>query len=309
MISLRVPSFALSLPQEGQVSGAARAAERLGFDYVSCGEHVFFHGPTANSFVTLAAAAGATERIGLLSAVTLAPLYPPVLLAKLVAALDDVSDGRLTLGLGVGGEHPPEFDAVGVPVRERGARTDEAITVLRLLLGSDHVDYSGRFVRMEDVTIAPRRPRCPPLWIAGRSEAGRRRAARVGDGWMPYLYSPERLAAQVELLRQDLDDEGRRPDAVQVGVHVFVTLFDDPSMARRRAVESVSSTYHNDANAFADRYLVYGAPDQVIRRMTEYHDAGADLFVLRLAGAGDDREAMVRRLADEVVTPLRAAWA
>jgi probable F420-dependent oxidoreductase len=301
--------FAISLPQRGPVTAAAQEAERLGFDLVSCGEHVFFHGPTSNAFVSLAAAAGATNRIGLLSAITLAPLYPSVLLAKLVAALDDVSDGRLTVGLGVGGENRAEFDALGVDVRERGARTDEAVKLLRLLLGSDGASFTGRFARFDDISICPRPPHgCPPLWIAGRSSAARRRAARAGDAWMPYLYSPEQLGEQIRNLRSDAQNHGRDPGAVRVAIHVFVTVMKDPRLARRQAVESVSRTYRDNAERFADRYLVFGTPQQVSRRLTEYRDAGADAFVMRLAGEGRERESMVRRLAGEVVAPLREKW-
>lgn len=302
------PRFAISLPQQGEIAQAARSAEQLGFDYVSSGEHVVFHGPTPNSFVSLAAAAGATQQIGLLSAVALAPLYPPVLLAKFVAALDDVSGGRLTLGLGVGGEHPPEFEAVGVPIRERGARTDEAITTLHQLLDPNGASPSERFSRLEGVAIAPRPARRVPMWVGGRSAAGRRRAARAADGWMPYLFSPERLAAQVPLLREDVEEQGRPPGSVEVGVHIFATVADDPTAARRRAIASVSRTYQQDAGAFADRYLVYGTPEQVVRRTMEYRDAGANLFVFRLAGEDENREQMVRQLAEEVVTPLRWAY-
>jgi alkanesulfonate monooxygenase SsuD/methylene tetrahydromethanopterin reductase-like flavin-dependent oxidoreductase (luciferase family) len=100
----------------------ARRAEQLGFDLVAAGEHVFFHGPTANAFVTLAAAAAVTERVRLLSALTILPLYPMAMAAKLAATLDLVSRGRFDLGVGVGGEFPPEFAASGVPVGGRGTR-------------------------------------------------------------------------------------------------------------------------------------------------------------------------------------------
>src|SRR5436190_18538930 len=119
-----------------QVPAMARWSEEQGFDHVACGEHLFFHGRTANTFVVLAAAAGATERIRLLSALTILPVYPAVLAAKLAATLDQVSKGRFDLGAGVGGEYPPEVESAGVPVAERGARTEHALeTISRLLSG------------------------------------------------------------------------------------------------------------------------------------------------------------------------------
>src|ERR1019366_10010317 len=93
--------------------GAARLIEESGFDYLTCGEHVMFHGPTMNAAIVLAYAAAVTKRIKLLTAISLVPLYPPALLAKMTATLDQVSGGRFHLGVGVGGEFPTEFDACG----------------------------------------------------------------------------------------------------------------------------------------------------------------------------------------------------
>ena len=111
--------FGISMTLLRGAKDEARQAEHLGYDYLLTGEHVMFHTPVGNTLVSLAAAAGATERIKLMSGIALVPLYPAALLAKQVAVLDAVSDGRFSLGIGVGGEFPKEFDAVGVPVKER----------------------------------------------------------------------------------------------------------------------------------------------------------------------------------------------
>jgi alkanesulfonate monooxygenase SsuD/methylene tetrahydromethanopterin reductase-like flavin-dependent oxidoreductase (luciferase family) len=109
----------LSFDQQA-VAAEARTAEDAGYDGVATGEHLFFHGPHANAFVALAAAAGATSRVRLLSSLTVLPLYPAALAAKLATTLDQVSGGRFDMGVGVGGEYPPEFEAAGVDVRQRG---------------------------------------------------------------------------------------------------------------------------------------------------------------------------------------------
>jgi alkanesulfonate monooxygenase SsuD/methylene tetrahydromethanopterin reductase-like flavin-dependent oxidoreductase (luciferase family) len=122
--------FGTALRSPSDVAASAQRIEALGFDVLGCGEHVSFHGDTANGFVSLSVAAGATSRIQLMSTITLVPLYPAALLAKLGAALDVASGGRFMLGVGVGGEYPNEFEACGVPVKQRGSRTDEALEVL-----------------------------------------------------------------------------------------------------------------------------------------------------------------------------------
>src|SRR5882757_6192758 len=164
-------------------------AEELGFDTLAVGEHVMMPTPIPAAFTSLSFLAGITSRVRLLSSIALAPLYPPALLAKLVAGLDNLSDGRLDLGLGVGGEFPAEFEACGVPVKERGARLDEALDVLRALGDGRRASFEGPFTRFTDGAIRPgsRQSPHPPIWIAGRSDAALNRAARRGDVWMPYL--------------------------------------------------------------------------------------------------------------------------
>lgn len=298
------PSWGVSLPLGSAVGETARLAEQLDFDYVTVGEHLAFHGPSANGFVSLAAAAGATSTIGLLSSVTLLPLYP-AMLAKLVASLDDVSGGRFTLGVGIGGENEGEFDAVGVSKRERGARTDEAIVVLRRLLAETDVHLDGSFTKLSGLTISPRPQHRLPVWVAGRSRAAMRRAANLGDGWMPYLYTPERLAESLEQIRAHATEAGSPPWQGRVAVHLFTTLDPDPVRARRTAVQHVGETYRQDFEHLADHYLLHGDAAACVRRVEEYLEAGADTVVLRLASAPGETTTMMRRIAEEVVAPLR----
>ena len=135
----------LSLGDLRTIAVDARRAEANGFDYVACGEHAYFYGPTPNAFIGLAAAAGATTRIRLVSTISLAPQYPAALFAKLVSTLDVASSGRFEIGIGAGGEYPPEFEAVGVDPATRFRRIDETMTVLRLLFSGEPVDFDGEF--------------------------------------------------------------------------------------------------------------------------------------------------------------------
>ncbi len=141
-----------------------------------------------------------------MSTIVLVPLYAPALLAKQVTALDLVSGGCFHLGVGVGGEFAPEFEACGVSVKERGARTDEALDVLTRLWTEEEVHFEGRFTRLPGVSLDPqpvRKPH-PPIWVAGRREAAMKRCARFGDGWLPYMYTPEMLAETVECDLRDV---------------------------------------------------------------------------------------------------------
>jgi probable F420-dependent oxidoreductase len=267
-------------PNQRELVSTARWAEEAGFDYLACGEHLFFHGETPNAFVALAAAAGATQRIRLLSALTILPVYPPVLAAKLAATLDQVSNGRFDLGAGVGGEYPPEFESVGVPLAERGARSDEALEVISRLLSGERLDYRGRWTFVPGLTLNPsavQLPR-PPVWVGGRRRAAFRRAGRFADVWMPYLYTPEQLADSLTAVRECAAASGRSHQ-VRGAIFCWGAVDRDAAVARRDAVAATSTTYKQDFTGLADRYLVAGTPAQVASRLLEYRDAGADTVI------------------------------
>lgn len=267
-------------PDQPRVVANARWAEESGFDYLACGEHLFFHGETPNAFVALAAAAGATERIRLLSALTILPVYPPVLAAKLAATLDQVSNGRFELGVGVGGEYPLEFESVGVPLAERGARTDEALEVVSRLLSGERLDYRGRWTVVPGLALDPpaiQQPR-PPVWVGGRRRAAFRRAGRFADVWLPYLCTPEQLAESLAAVNDFAAGFGRS-GTVGGAVFCWGAVDRDPAVARGQAVAAVSDTYNQDFDALADRYLLTGTPDQVLGRLLQYQDAGADTVI------------------------------
>jgi probable F420-dependent oxidoreductase len=207
------PAGGRESPDHGR-SDAAATAEDTGYDGVAAGEHLFFHGPHPNGFVALAAAAGATSRIRLLTSLTVLPLYPAALAAKLATTLDQVSGGRFDMGVGV--EYPPEFVAAGVDVTERGARTDEALELMHALWAGGRVDFDGRFTRVPDLALAPGpvQPGGPPVWLGGRSPAALRRAVRFSDVWMPYMYTPDQLASSMAEVRVATGAAGRDPAAV-----------------------------------------------------------------------------------------------
>jgi probable F420-dependent oxidoreductase len=290
-----------------QVSATARWAEDRGFEYVACGEHLFFHGRTPNAFVVLAAAAGATERIRLLSALTILPVYPAALAAKLVATLDQVSNGRFDFGVGVGGEYPPEFASVGVPVHERGGRTDEALELITELLAGDPVNFAGRWSTVEGVALNPpalQKPR-PPVWVGGRRTAAFRRAGRFADFWMPYMYTPERLADSLASVRSFAVESERAPSDVRGAIFCWGAVDRDPAVARREAVAAVNATYNQDFEPLADRYLLTGTPQQIVARLAEYRDAGAETVIFGGPRNAEAWRRSVELFAEEVLPALR----
>jgi probable F420-dependent oxidoreductase len=295
--------FGIALKLLHDAKAEARMAEDLGFDYLSTGEHISFHIATSNNIVALAAAAGATERIKLLSGIVLVPLYPPALLAKQVAMLDVVSGGRFSLGIGVGGEFPREFEAVGVPVTERGARTNEALEIINLLLTEKNVSFDGRFTTLNDITISPSPIQKPsvPIWVAGRKEVAMRRVAKHGTGWMPYMYTPEMLAESMGKIADFSVEVGRPADAVQGGLFIFTCVHESRDRALELANEQLSKQYNQDFTKLVHKYTISGSPDDCIEQINAYRQAGAETIIFAQGCPPDYTESNTRLIAESIL--------
>ncbi len=163
----------------------AERAEEYGYDSVWAGDHIVFHVPRFEIFSTMAAVAVRTKRVQFGPAVLLLCLRNPVHVAQSVVTFDHMSGGRFVLGVGVGGEHPKEFQASGVPVNQRGARTNESLEVLQRLWTEPKVNFSGTYYQLDDIGMlpAPKQQPHPPIWVGGRSEGALKRAAKYGQAW------------------------------------------------------------------------------------------------------------------------------
>jgi probable F420-dependent oxidoreductase len=206
----------IHLPQIGRKAGpeairrAAIQAEELGFADVWTSEHIIIpkgapYPPSAlfyDPILTLTWAAAFTKRVGLGTSVLVLPMRHPLPLAKELATLQNLSEGRLILGAGVGWM-AAEFAALGVPFRERGRRMDEGITMMRAVWSQDPVSFPARHIPavIEDMRMLPQPIKPIPIWIGGSSEAALARAARL-DGWHGSRLSPQEAAPIVRRLRE-----------------------------------------------------------------------------------------------------------
>jgi probable F420-dependent oxidoreductase len=290
-------------------TGEAREASELEtrpIDSLWVGGHVSSRHPSPEVMVGLTRLATVTERVTVGSSILLLPLYPPALVAKQVADLDRAAGGRVMLGVGVGGEYPQEFRAVGIPVEERGRRTDEMIPLLRRLWTAEEITHDGRYYAMRDVRIhpAPEQPGGPPIVVAGRKEPAMRRAATMGDGWFPYLYSPRRYAESVRTITRAAEEAGRDLAAFEWCAWVFVNINPDGDLAREEAARMIGGTYDQDFRAMIDRVAAAGTAEQVTAKLFEFYDAGARHFVFCPATMGDGRQSILDRLFAEVVPAL-----
>jgi probable F420-dependent oxidoreductase len=167
----------------------------------------------------LSFAAGVSERITLATGVFVLAQHSAAVVAKRAATLDALSGGRFLLGVGIGWQKE-EYEAIGVPYRDRARRLEENIAAMRALWQPDYASFSGKYVSFENVMcdVKPARAGGVPIVIGGSSPMAAKRAGRIGNGWYPYVISPEDYAARVAELREAAREAGRDPDEIELTV-------------------------------------------------------------------------------------------
>lgn len=283
------------------VRATAEIGERLDFASVWIGDHLAFAVPIAESLIQLAAAAPLTTKIKLCTGIYLLPLRHPAAVAKQVATLDRISGGRVIFGVGVGGEFPREFELVGVPVSERGARLSEGIEVLRKLWTGQPVSHDGKFYPFPEVTQAPPpvQPGGPPIWCGGRSEGALRRAGRIADGWISYVVTPKMFAESLERIAEAA--KGRDFDRPYATGHMLFTRFGrSREEALEQAAHHLSVRYGMDFRRAAERYCALGRPEDVAEQIAGFHAAGVRHIVFDMIGEPEERDPQLEQFAAEV---------
>ena len=240
------------------VVALARAADELGFDFITAQDHSVAPRQWAKDggqtwyepFVVLSYAAAMTSRVRLLTDVLIVPYRSPFQIAKIAASLDQLSGGRLILGVG-SGYLEEEFNILGASFTERGAVTDDSLEVLKRCWTEEWVDVSTPHFEAKDVSISPRplqTPR-PPIWVGGNSWRALRRAVEHGDGWTPFFREdPSRVA---EGVRRARDDYGLAPDRafdiavpIRRGVHKEDGSLDPDSIRRQADAMAEAGATH-----------------------------------------------------------------
>jgi probable F420-dependent oxidoreductase len=224
----------------------------------------------------LAFAAARTDRINLGTAVIIASQHSAAILAKRVATLDALSRGRVRLGVGLGWQRE-EYEAIGVPYRDRGRRLDETIEAMRVLWRDDSATYQGRHVSFENVHMdtRPANGATVPILIGGSSDFAARRAGRLGDGWYPYVISPEDFETRIGVMQAAAKEAGRDPAAIELSIwpasYDFTRSFDVPfvkSYVDAGAERVVTSCVEAQTNDIAEqRDFIRRYQDEVLSRL------------------------------------------
>jgi probable F420-dependent oxidoreductase len=303
--------FAISIPQfyaDGEFDPAAfRAyfarAEELGYDSAWTQESVLGRAPVLGAVEAMTYAAACTSRMRLGCVVFVTPLHSPVHLAKSLSTLDQLSRGRLDVGIGTGGKFRP-FAAFGVDPQRYLARFTEGLALMKELWTQPAVTFDGEFWQLKDAAMEPKpvqKPH-PPVWFGGAAPAALRRAVRLGDGFFGAGSTPTAaFAEQVQIVREALAAAGRPAEHFPIAKRVYIALDEDSGRARDRVNAGLERIYGRRIPAI-EAAAVAGTPADCARQVREVAEAGAELILF--TSLFDPAE-HAERLAAEVIPQVR----
>jgi alkanesulfonate monooxygenase SsuD/methylene tetrahydromethanopterin reductase-like flavin-dependent oxidoreductase (luciferase family) len=274
----------------GQVADA-------GVDHVCVGDHVsFFVGAGSDGLISATAMLAAQTALPVYVGLYLLPLRHPVAVARQLATIAEFAPGRLTLGVGLGGEDRHEIEICGVEPATRGRRMDESLRVLRGLGGGTPVTFRGEFFALEDALILPAPSTSIPLVVGGRSDAAISRAATLGDGWLAIWVSPRRYATAAEHITHQAAAAGRDATRFEHALNVWCGFAPRREAAREVLASQMEGFYQMPFEPF-ERYSPYGTPEEVAEFLLPYIDAGCSTFnIIPCAEDGETAIAAVGKL-------------
>ena len=280
--------------------------EASGVDSIWQTDRLISSEPYLESLTSLAALAGRTRRLKFGMNVLSLGQRDPVLVAKQCATIDMLSGGRLLPAFGVGSDRSPEWAAMNLDAKVRGAKTDEALEIIGRLWAEDKVDFVGKHYQLTGATISPKPAQSDlPMWIGGSSPAAIRRTARFGTGWQGGAETPAVTAQVIAAIKAALAQNGRTIDEDHYGAG-FPFWFgapDDPGAAKTLAA------YRALGLTDPLSYFAIGDTGAIMERIATYIDAGISKFVLRPMGE-DDAEiiAQTEQLIAEVIPEVARRW-
>lgn len=294
----------LTARASADVVGLARRAESSNYDAVWVGDSVLAK-PRFEPLVTLGAVATATDAIGLGTAVYLPALRHPVHVAHASATLDQLSGGRLSLGVGVGVRPPEreEMEHLGVDYGRRGSTLNETLSIVSDLWTGEDVEHDGERYDLEGVGIGFEPASTPPIYVAsaafdpsdGFPPTIRRRLLAYGDGWLPIATPPEEYAAGLERIRELLAEADRPRDAITPAYYLDVVIADsreaavDEARAFYREYYGEQVDYRSSSDEGIETRGLFGPVDVVEAGLREYVEAGVERFVVRFPAADQRR--------------------
>ncbi|API61403.1 hypothetical protein BSL82_18355 (plasmid) [Tardibacter chloracetimidivorans] len=287
----------------------AQWAEAQGFDTLWAGDHIVHPWQFLESLTSLTWAAAHTSRIEIGTCVLLLPMRQLAVVAAQLSALAVLSQGRFKLGIGVGGEWPREWQAAGISLKERGARLDEAIPLLRRLFAGEAVAFEGRFTTLPDVTLGPAPPHIP-FYLAGRAPVALARAGTAADGWIGFFLTPNGFARDNKIIDEARRQANRLDQSFQRGMLLNFHIDSSDEIAAEkslnmnlgfpRELKLAGNTHQLKAFALA------GTARCIIDRLKQYISVGCNMFSLAPMDKRDrEYREQLQILANEILPEIR----
>jgi probable F420-dependent oxidoreductase len=279
--------------------------EALDLDSIWVSDRLVSSALTLEPITFLSYIAGRLRKMKFGTSTLVLPTRNPIVLAKELATLDFLSQGRLFPAIGLGGEESKDLQVLGVDRKTRAGRTDEMIVLMRRLWTEDNVTFAGKYFSVEEATIMPRpwQKNGPPIWIGGRSEAALRRTGRLGDGWLVSSVSASEVEHGIKSIRRHATEAGRQVPEDHYGVLIPFYFSDHTDKAFEIAARGIRPR----ADLPIREFTAFGTPDRVRARIQEYIGAGASKFIMRPCGPFDGWREQVGILAREVIELLPTA--
>lgn len=247
-------------------------------DHLCVGDHVsFFVGAGSDALIAATSLLAARTELSVYVGLYLLPLRHPVPVARQLATLSQLAPGRLTFGVGIGGEDPHETEICGVDPKTRGRRMDECLQILRCLAEGGSTTFDGEFFSLQGAQILPAPSPRIPLIVGGRSDAAVSRAARLGDGWLGIWVSPHRFATVRDSINQKASEVGRDSSCFEHALNVWCGFSSRREAARELLSVQMQGFYQMPFEPF-ERYSPYGTPEQVAEFLSPYIGAGCSAF-------------------------------
>ena len=253
-------------------------AEAWGIDSVWLSDHMIGERPEVAIIPMMAAIAARTSRLKFGPSVLMLPLRHPIAVAKEIATLDYLSGGRVIMAVGLGADEK-EADALHVPLKQRGAVTEEGIEILRKLWSSSQVSHQGKYFQFDNVTISPRPVKKIDIWVGGRSDAALRRVARVADGWFASFVTPQEFTSGVAKIAEYAALYGRADAEIEAGSIVFCHVDPDGHKARQDFAAFFAGNRRRPPEQMFERSAV-GTPEECREILQQYIVHGLTKFAL-----------------------------
>ena len=274
--------------------------DKFGYDSIWLSDRIVSDRFSLEPMIALSMVAAYSDRLKFGTSVLAMPLRNPVVLAKQIATLDFLSQGRFFPAVGLGQEEPEEYEACGVSKEDRAQRTDEAILLMRRLWEEDNVTHEGTFFSCHNVAITPNPFIKPstPIWIGGRSTAAARRVGREGDGWLVSSATPGEIREGRDVVFSTAEEHGREIEDDHIGVLMGYYFASDTEDAVNKAHKYV--TRHRPDAHFTE-YSALGSKEQIGELIQKYIDAGAHKFVVRPLCAAEETVEQLEIMGQEVL--------